>query len=546
MRIPLRPIAKSGRAWCVMGLHSCSFSGLSLYKIDDKVRSDDSTQSVAQDEEALWQAQTTTCWTAGDSRFSDGATRPASRASAVPEIAKEGPSVRVSLRKQKRQSLKPRHDFRARQLPEAPRLEGDVSLLQTALSQPPQPLQPAQQPQRGSPDEGQKSQGPEPDPKEKVGNKYRTRFSTRRRSSTSGGKALAARTTPVGGWYSPIPVVTRRVSVLYEAASKADAENAAKGLSADANSARKEPHAGHVHGHAHGHAHGHVHGHAHGHGHAGQRHPGQQGSKGPANELQTLGLTMHVKEAPQYEDEKPPDRVSGLAKQLRIPLDILKQAYEVFDDICMTPDHPMSQKGKRTNKRGEVVEEEFDVFQDGELNIDGFARVLCKLIGCNSTSELPDGLVQRNFRDADGNSTKSVSFLEFAFWYSRHGFMENMLLTTAQLEVRELARKYNMPVIEVEQYKKKFDFFDEDRSGYIEYSEFENLLNQLVKVPASCEFPPGRVKQFWAEADRDRSSAISFEEFLLFYYRYFSLTNPTTCPFKEYYRGIRRVAVAHS
>ncbi|OLP71552.1 hypothetical protein AK812_SmicGene48415, partial [Symbiodinium microadriaticum] len=70
---------------------------LSLYKIDDKVRSDDSTQSVAQDEEALWQAQTTTCWTAGDSRFSDGATRPASRASAVPEIAKEGPSVRVSL-----------------------------------------------------------------------------------------------------------------------------------------------------------------------------------------------------------------------------------------------------------------------------------------------------------------------------------------------------------------------------------------------------------------------------------------------------------------
>ena len=25
--------------------------------------------------------------------------------------------------------------------------------------------------------------------------------------------------------------------------------------------------------------------------------------------------------------------------------------------------------------------------------------------------------------------------------------------------------------------------------------------------------------RFWAEADRDRSSAISFEEFLLFYYR---------------------------
>eukprot|EP00435_Cladocopium_sp_Y103_P005075 s853_g1.t1 len=258
----------------------------------------------------------------------------------------------------------------------------------------------------------------------------------------------------------------------------------------------------------------------------------RQANKGTET-MQLLGLTMHVPEVPQYEEEKMPDRVSHLAKQLRIPLDTLKQAYEVFAEICNTLDHPMAAKGKRTNKKGEIVEEEFDVFQDGEVNIDGFAKVICKLVGCVSTAELPDGLLHRSFRDADGNGTKSVSFLEFAFWYSRHGFMENMLLTSAQLEVRQLARKYDLPVIEVEQYKKKFDLFDEDHSGMIEYEEFQKLLSVLIKVPPNLELPVARMNQFWAEADRDRSQAISFEEFLLFFYRYFSLNGPTLCPFQE-------------
>eukprot|EP00438_Fugacium_kawagutii_P027323 Skav215516 [mRNA] locus=scaffold3760:68022:73471:+ [translate_table: standard] len=64
-------------------------------------------------------------------------------------------------------------------------------------------------------------------------------------------------------------------------------------------------------------------------------------------------------------------------------------------------------------------------------------------------------------------------------------------------------------------------------------------------VPAHLELPVQRMNQFWAEADRDRSQLISFEEFLLFFYRYFRLNTPSLCPFQEYYRGIRRVRVAY-
>ena len=45
--------------------------------------------------------------------------------------------------------------------------------------------------------------------------------------------------------------------------------------------------------------------------------------------------------------EPAPDRVTDLAKQLRIPLDIVKQAYDVFSEICNALDHPMASVGRR-------------------------------------------------------------------------------------------------------------------------------------------------------------------------------------------------------
>lgn len=248
-------------------------------------------------------------------------------------------------------------------------------------------------------------------------------------------------------------------------------------------------------------------------------------------------------EVHHFEDEVP-DRLNSLAKQLRIPGDILKQAYEAFTEICTTLDHPMAVRGRRTGKKGEILDDGIDVFKDGEVNIDGFAKIICKLVGCSLPSELPDGLVQRSFRDAVAGATKSLAFLDFAMWYSRSrdgSTEQHLLMTSAQLAVHEVARKHDLPVLEVEQYKKKFDFFDEDQSGQIDYQEFTKLLNSLIKVPAHVELPRSRVNQFWLEADRDRNNFLSFEEFVLFFDRYFNISGATSCPFEEYYRGLRRV-----
>jgi len=220
-----------------------------------------------------------------------------------------------------------------------------------------------------------------------------------------------------------------------------------------------------------------------------------------------------------------------LARDLRVLRDILKQAYDIFDEICPrpVPDKPKSRKS--------VVD--FDILQEGQIDQEGFANVLCRLTGADDASKLSDTLLWQAFRDADGDCSKSIGFFEFALWYSRHGFTENLLLSVGQKEVRDIARKYNLPLGEVEQYKRKFDGYDEDCSGEIEYDEFEKLIINLVKVPPGCELPPSRIKQFWIEADVDRSGAICFEEFLVFYWRY--LRPGGNCPFEEYYRRIRKV-----
>ncbi|CAE8610748.1 unnamed protein product [Polarella glacialis] len=76
-------------------------------------------------------------------------------------------------------------------------------------------------------------------------------------------------------------------------------------------------------------------------------------------------------------------RMAKLASQLRVPLDVLNQAYEVFDVL--------SDKKIKVMKPGQKEAREFDVFQDAELSEEGFAKVLCTLMNVQDTGELPEG-----------------------------------------------------------------------------------------------------------------------------------------------------------
>lgn len=224
----------------------------------------------------------------------------------------------------------------------------------------------------------------------------------------------------------------------------------------------------------------------------------------------------------------------------RIPLDVIKQAHELFVGCCEEPPKLASQYVTVDGVRRKV---QCDPIQEGFLTPTSFALVLCRLSGCPKPENLEEGLLWRCFQAADVAMIGILDFPTFCIWFSRHGFTEAILLSREQREIREMARKYKLPVVEVEQYKMKFDLADEDRSGAIEYEEFERLLSNIIKVPGEHRLPPARVKQFFVEADVDGNGLVDFEEFLLFYLRYFGADSGGRSPFETYYRSLRPVPV---
>jgi len=224
---------------------------------------------------------------------------------------------------------------------------------------------------------------------------------------------------------------------------------------------------------------------------------------------------------------------------LRIPLDILKIAHEIFDEFATMPN--ICTSPKRILGIDNVAEETPTLLEGCVITMDIFGDILCKLVSCATTEELPKGLLQRCLIAADPDGKGEIGFSEFAHWFSRFGFSEDLLLTPDQKELRRIARTYDMPVTDIEYYKKYFDTYDTDKSGFIDEGEFGALLTQLLKIPANLEMPKHRVRAFWIETDTDGSHSIGFEEFLQFYTKYFvNSGGEATCPLQGFYHGVRK------
>eukprot|EP00930_Biecheleria_cincta_P035056 TRINITY_DN24143_c0_g1_i1.p1 TRINITY_DN24143_c0_g1~~TRINITY_DN24143_c0_g1_i1.p1 ORF type:complete len:488 (+),score=73.89 TRINITY_DN24143_c0_g1_i1:85-1464(+) len=212
-----------------------------------------------------------------------------------------------------------------------------------------------------------------------------------------------------------------------------------------------------------------------------------------------------------------------LAHQLRMPLDIVKDACRLFDEFA-SGTGPKSMYGRSLSRLE-------------------FGKVLCELCKVENVKELQTEFVTAAFATADCDHGGSIDIEEFVRWYSLFGFSEEVVLSQGQQGTRNLARELGIEYIDIERYKRAFDDFDTDCSGVIELGEFEQLLCKLLKVPRGETLPKQRVMRMWRQADANQTGGLDFASFAKFYHDCFDMFGDgQRFDFEDFYHVIRPTA----
>jgi len=160
----------------------------------------------------------------------------------------------------------------------------------------------------------------------------------------------------------------------------------------------------------------------------------------------------------------------------------------------------------------------FDKAGSGWLSMEEFEQTVRKVCNIGRDSDVPDHLLHRHWEQIDQDNDGKVSFEEFLIWSMEVAYSEEVLVPDENERVlRSLARDHGFAITEVERIKRVFDEFDDNSSGNIENEEFFNVIMKLMKVKNPSDVSKKKLERYWAEADRDRSGEISFEEFLIWY-----------------------------
>mmetsp|Transcript_75886 Transcript_75886/g.230026 ORF Transcript_75886/g.230026 Transcript_75886/m.230026 type:complete len:292 (-) Transcript_75886:16-891(-) len=137
-----------------------------------------------------------------------------------------------------------------------------------------------------------------------------------------------------------------------------------------------------------------------------------------------------------------------------------------------------------------------------------------------------------------------ISLQEFITWYSV-GLNEGLVLTE-NWRLRELARKHGVSADSVIHLKQCFDASSTDRCGSLVLSEFPQLMQRALKVPANQEFPQSRARSFWTEMGLATAGRLAFDDFVAWWVRYFRDVGPgDEALFEAFYGQVRRIGREH-
>merc|ERR1719473_1144089 len=110
----------------------------------------------------------------------------------------------------------------------------------------------------------------------------------------------------------------------------------------------------------------------------------------------------------------------------------------------------------------------FDCYaKQGILHYKNFRDIVVEILksaGQELSEEDMEKKIEVSWREVDRNYSGKVDFDEFAIWYSSWGFQQELLLPPSMIRTRDLARKYDLSIAEVDSVHSMFQVFDEDGS----------------------------------------------------------------------------------
>eukprot|EP00746_Dinoflagellata_sp_MGD_P020848 gnl/MRDRNA2_/MRDRNA2_148586_c0_seq1.p1 gnl/MRDRNA2_/MRDRNA2_148586_c0~~gnl/MRDRNA2_/MRDRNA2_148586_c0_seq1.p1 ORF type:complete len:706 (+),score=106.29 gnl/MRDRNA2_/MRDRNA2_148586_c0_seq1:111-2228(+) len=165
----------------------------------------------------------------------------------------------------------------------------------------------------------------------------------------------------------------------------------------------------------------------------------------------------------------------------------------------------------------------FDAFDEdkrGTLSKDNFLQLLQALIREKFPKQR--GVLQTYFPKTEMPYGHRLSFEEFLERTTPQLFDEGFLNHLASQRMQRNAMMWQVTPEDVEKLKKRFDEFDDDHSGWIDFKEFKLMVKVLLHLPMNLEIPRHKMARIWKEADADGSGQLDFDEFLVWYYTHFT------------------------
>lgn len=89
-------------------------------------------------------------------------------------------------------------------------------------------------------------------------------------------------------------------------------------------------------------------------------------------------------------------------------------------------------------------------------------------------------------------------------------------LDSATVLLRRLAKKYHIPLLDMEDTFKLFSTSSSDGLN-VEREEFTKLILKMYGTTDISDIPSQRLRSFWSQADKNRDGSIDFEEFVIWY-----------------------------